>query len=33
MVIGDIKVMEKTGGKSGVYKHQQEPSKRQSHGI
>jgi len=33
MVIGDIKVMEKTGGKSSVYKHQQEPSKRQSHGI
>ncbi|KAF9934083.1 hypothetical protein BGZ67_004013 [Mortierella alpina] len=33
MVIGDIKVMEKTGGKSGVYKHQQQDSARQGHGI
>ncbi|KAF9956233.1 hypothetical protein BGZ72_002892 [Mortierella alpina] len=33
MVIGDIKVMEKTGGKSGVYRHQQQGSDRQSHGI
>lgn len=33
MVIGDIKVMEKTGGKSGHYKHQQKGSERQGHGI
>ncbi|KAF9560394.1 regulator of (H+)-ATPase in vacuolar membrane [Mortierella alpina] len=33
MVIGDIKVMEKTGGKSGVYKHQQQGPARQGHGI
>ncbi|CAO3569225.1 unnamed protein product [Mortierella alpina] len=33
MVIGDIKVMEKTGGKSGVYKHQQQGHARQGHGI
>ncbi|KAG0330063.1 regulator of (H+)-ATPase in vacuolar membrane [Dissophora globulifera] len=28
MVIGEIKVMEKTGGKSGVYRHQQKASVR-----
>ncbi|KAG0082397.1 hypothetical protein BGZ93_009696 [Podila epicladia] len=33
MVIGDIKVMEKTGGKSGTYKHKQEGTERKSHGI
>ncbi|KAG0049587.1 Cyclic pyranopterin monophosphate synthase, mitochondrial [Gryganskiella cystojenkinii] len=33
MVIGEIKVMEKTGGKSGVYTHKQDPSKRRGHGI
>ncbi|KAF9420313.1 Cyclic pyranopterin monophosphate synthase, mitochondrial [Podila epigama] len=33
MVIGEIKVMEKTGGKSGVYRHQQKGSDRRSHGI
>ncbi|KAI7828678.1 Molybdopterin cofactor biosynthesis C domain-containing protein [Gamsiella multidivaricata] len=33
MVIGEIKVLEKTGGKSGHYKHQQKDSERRSHGI
>ncbi|KAI8603068.1 Molybdopterin cofactor biosynthesis protein MoaC [Dissophora ornata] len=33
MVIGEIKVMEKTGGKSGVYKHQQKGAERQTNGI
>lgn len=33
MVIGEIKVMEKTGGKSGTYKHKQEGAERKSHGI
>ncbi|KAF9136165.1 Cyclic pyranopterin monophosphate synthase, mitochondrial [Mortierella sp. 14UC] len=33
MVIGEVKVMEKTGGKSGTYKHKQEGSERQGHGI
>ncbi|KAF9180367.1 hypothetical protein BGZ50_006271 [Haplosporangium sp. Z 11] len=33
MVIGEIKVLEKTGGKSGVYRHQQPSSERQGHGI
>ncbi|KAF9585500.1 Molybdenum cofactor synthesis protein 1 [Lunasporangiospora selenospora] len=33
MVIGDIKVVEKTGGKSGHYRHQQPASERKSHGI
>ncbi|KAG0259522.1 hypothetical protein BG011_002570 [Mortierella polycephala] len=33
MVIGEIKVLEKTGGKSGVYRHQQSSSERQGHGI
>ncbi|KAF9145501.1 hypothetical protein BGX30_008499 [Mortierella sp. GBA39] len=33
MVIGEVKVMEKTGGKSGTYKHNQHGSERQGHGI
>ncbi|KAG0030110.1 Molybdenum cofactor synthesis protein 1 [Podila clonocystis] len=33
MVIGEIKVMEKTGGKSGTYRHKQEGAERKSHGI
>ncbi|KAG0341180.1 regulator of (H+)-ATPase in vacuolar membrane [Podila humilis] len=33
MVIGEIKVMEKTGGKSGVYKHLQSGADRKSRGI
>ncbi|KAF9213256.1 hypothetical protein CPC16_010530 [Podila verticillata] len=33
MVIGEIKVMEKTGGKSGMYRHKQEGAERKSHGI
>jgi cyclic pyranopterin phosphate synthase len=33
MVIGEVKVMEKTGGKSGTYKHNQQGSERQGHGI
>lgn len=33
MVIGDIKVMEKTGGKSGHYVHGQKGPERQGHGI
>ncbi|KAG0202623.1 regulator of (H+)-ATPase in vacuolar membrane [Mortierella sp. GBA30] len=33
MVIGDIKVMEKTGGKSGLYRHQQHEDARKGHGI
>ncbi|KAF9550359.1 hypothetical protein EC957_000661 [Mortierella hygrophila] len=33
MVIGEVKVMEKTGGKSGTYKHHQHGSERQGHGI
>ncbi|KAF8932824.1 Cyclic pyranopterin monophosphate synthase, mitochondrial [Haplosporangium gracile] len=33
MVIGEVKVMEKTGGKSGTYKHNQQGSERQGRGI
>ncbi|KAI1317691.1 Molybdenum cofactor synthesis protein 1 [Mortierella claussenii] len=33
MVIGEIKVVEKTGGKSGLYRHQQQGSDRRSPGI
>ncbi|KAF9916957.1 hypothetical protein BX616_002328 [Lobosporangium transversale] len=33
MVIGEIKVLEKTGGKSGVYKHQQKGQDRKGYGI
>ncbi|KAF9931630.1 Cyclic pyranopterin monophosphate synthase, mitochondrial [Linnemannia zychae] len=33
MVIGEVKVMEKTGGKSGTYKHKQQGAERQGHGI
>jgi molybdenum cofactor biosynthesis enzyme len=33
MVIGEVKVMEKTGGKSGAYKHNQQGAQRQGHGI
>ncbi|KAF9376036.1 hypothetical protein CPB97_011071 [Podila verticillata] len=33
MVIGEIKVMEKTGGKSGTYRHKQEGAERKSLGI
>ncbi|KAF9163792.1 hypothetical protein DFQ26_002125 [Actinomortierella ambigua] len=33
MVIGEIKVQEKTGGKSGHYRHGQQGSQRRSHGI
>lgn len=33
MVIGEVKVMEKTGGKSGAYKHNQQGAQRQGRGI
>ncbi|KAG0373139.1 Cyclic pyranopterin monophosphate synthase, mitochondrial [Mortierella sp. AD032] len=33
MVIGEVKVMEKTGGKSGTYKHNQQGSERLGRGI